>query len=143
MDGSKLYGEHGEGFGTNTRRAVNGLVGTRGSLRGLVARAVCANVDTGGGSSTIDLLKFVDHRSSQVRRPSIFSSSSMKGNVRENSTGVRKEVHGDEDVEDKAHREKGGEKSVRRWLARRRKKGLKTEKQLRFDDAFPRRARVA
>jgi hypothetical protein len=128
MDGSKLYGEHGEGFGTNTRRAVNGLVGTRGSLRGLVARAVCANVD---------------HRSSQVRRPSIFSSSSMKGNVRENSTGVRKEVHGDEDVEDKAHREKGGEKSVRRWLARRRKKGLKTEKQLRFDDAFPRRARVA
>jgi hypothetical protein len=59
---SELYGKHGEGFGAKTGRAVNGLVGTRGSLRGLAVRAVCTNVDIGGDSSTIDLLKFVNGR---------------------------------------------------------------------------------
>jgi hypothetical protein len=37
-------------------------MGTRGSLRGLATRAVCANIDIGGGSSTIDLLELVDGR---------------------------------------------------------------------------------
>ncbi len=57
---SELYREHGEGLGTNTRRAVRSLVGTRGSLRGLAAQAVCASVDIGGGSPTISLLELVD-----------------------------------------------------------------------------------
>jgi len=38
--------------------------------------------------------------SEAVRRLSISSSSSIEGNAWENSTGVRKEVRGDEEVED-------------------------------------------
>ena len=56
------------------------LLGGRNERR---ARAVCANVDTGGDLSTIDLLELVDGRKCLGK---LYS--------------VRKEVWGDDDVED-------------------------------------------
>lgn len=55
---AKFDGEDGEGLGANSGRVViSGLVGTTGPQRGLV---VWVRVGIRDGSSTIDLLKFID-----------------------------------------------------------------------------------
>jgi len=51
------------------------------------------------------------------RRLSIPSSSSMEGNVWENSTGVRKEVSGDEEVEDVVDGGPSAEGDTKEWDA--------------------------